>query len=589
MKIHNYILGTILVIGFSFAMLGLNTGAAQAYIGEPITNPDNEDLITQTLRDIDTLPEVPPEWVNPVDGLPITSAEIGGGMAEADMASGAIAAGTCEVWCIPTLVVIAGGVGVYSAMKVGTGLGSNIYKLFHTDYPDSGPTTFSWRCAAGGVYAQPGCVSSISGTGYVVGTGTSTLANPGYLADDGGTYYCVTTGGACTAAGGAPNTFMHSMPGNEVIVPSTQCGSSFTGTCAIKYETRDDIKQHVSITDGSASDYAAAPANGQFDDSANDPQQNTICVSCAVKQLGGDSNPGCAGITVNECAARLALDYKADPTYVPGTTSTPFTIPRPLPNETYNDYVRRLRNEGYLGDITFLDDPGYDPDTDPNDAYDPQSDAWNLQPRTITGVGVGLGIGFVIPLYWPNTIGNPAGNPLGKPAGSPEPWPALTPTISPGLTPDVTILKVPDSHTPPNPNGGPTTPNPPAAPAPPPGTSGCNTPNIPNLNFDPLTSIDFGNQFPFGVFGWITTVFGWFNVSATAPSWDFDMSGLSDFVPGFSAHYSGDLSAFDPYMAAIRTIISFALWIGVVYYAGVAMLGFRSGGDLSESADDAYE
>jgi hypothetical protein len=65
-----------------------------------------------------------------------------------------------------------------------------------------------------------------------------------------------------------------------------------------------------------------------------------------------------------------------------------------------------------------------------------------------------------------------------------------------------------------------------------------------------------------------------------------DMSGLSTFVPGFSAHYAFDLTYFDTYMATIRTLISFALWVGAIWYVGSALLGFRAGGDVSDAADE---
>jgi hypothetical protein len=46
------------------------------------------------------------------------------------------------------------------------------------------------------------------------------------------------------------------------------------------------------------------------------------------------------------------------------------------------------------------------------------------------------------------------------------------------------------------------------------------------------------------------------------------------------------LEPFNDYMALIRTMISWALWIGAVWFIGTRMLGFTAGGDLSEAADD---
>lgn len=260
----------------------------------------------------------------------------------------------------------------------------------------------------------------------------------------------------------------------------------------------------------------------------------------------------------------------------PGTTNPGFTLPRPLPNETYDLYVARLRALGFLGAIVFLDDIGYD--GLPTDAYPLGSPALDLKPGTVTGVG--LSIPVIIPLYWPNGSPN---------AGQEKQWQSsAAPTINPNTVTTLTIQRVPLAYVPPGGTGTGGSGNPPGAPTPPPGSGGCNLPNIPSVDLSPLTGMTFGSKFPFGVFGWASTVIGYFNVSAVTPEMNFDMSGLSSFVPGFSAHYDVKLDQFDGYMTTIRALISFALWVGAIWYIGVTLLGFRGGGDMSDAADDGF-
>jgi hypothetical protein len=45
----------------------------------------------------------------------------------------------------------------------------------------------------------------------------------------------------------------------------------------------------------------------------------------------------------------------------------------------------------------------------------------------------------------------------------------------------------------------------------------------------------------------------------------------------------------DDYTSIIRTLISWVLWIGAVYWLAVNLLGFRGGGDPSQAADEALD
>lgn len=130
--------------------------------------------------------------------------------------------------------------------------------------------------------------------------------------------------------------------------------------------------------------------------------------------------------------------------------------------------------------------------------------------------------------------------------------------------------------------------NPPSWPEPPgaPGGGGggpsCNCPTN-ALNLDPITSQSYGDSFPFGVFTMAAGIIGAFNVSPDAPSWTFDLSN----VHLTEGDYAVDLQAFDPYMAIIRTLISWVLWIGAIWWLGTRLLGFKAGGDPQEAVDDA--
>jgi hypothetical protein len=113
------------------------------------------------------------------------------------------------------------------------------------------------------------------------------------------------------------------------------------------------------------------------------------------------------------------------------------------------------------------------------------------------------------------------------------------------------------------------------------GADSCNC-VVPAVNFAPLTSLPCSESFPCGVFTWLATTLSIFNVGADAPI-------IAPHVPAVDLAYTVDLEPFSPYMAMIRTLVSWVLWIGAIWYVGTRLLGFTAGGDVSEAADDAYE
>lgn len=337
-----------------------------------------------------------------------------------------------------------------------------------------------------------------------------------------------------------PQTFTNQKVDQTVTMPTTSCGGALQPNCA---------------------------PTGSMTSAQLTTAQNAITADGATTQ--GWVN----------CELAPADYICPDGSTLPGYNPAPnFTLPEPNPNETYNAYISRLRNLGFVGNVTVLDDPGYD--GIPGDAYDPTSAGAQLLPQVVTGVGIGVGLGSIVPLYYPNSGSTVPDFDVSKLPGTERVW-DVAPLVNPSTTTDIVVMKVPDAYTPTPASSSP----PPGAPPP---AGSCSLPNIPSVNFSPLTGIDFGNKFPFGVFGWLTTVVGYFNVSPVTPAVDIDMSGLSTFVPGFAAHYAFDLSYFDSYMGTIRTLMSFALWIGAIWYVGTALLGFRAGGDLTEAADDGF-
>jgi len=74
------------------ALLGLaaSQSAAAATVSPPITNPLNDDAISSILQEIDQLPTVPDEWINPATGDPYTAADIGEGLSAAEEAAGTL-------------------------------------------------------------------------------------------------------------------------------------------------------------------------------------------------------------------------------------------------------------------------------------------------------------------------------------------------------------------------------------------------------------------------------------------------------------------------------------------------------------------
>jgi hypothetical protein len=137
---------------------------------------------------------------------------------------------------------------------------------------------------------------------------------------------------------------------------------------------------------------------------------------------------------------------------VGGTVQTwnPFVLPRPDLSENYNDYLDRLRADGWVGSAI------------------------------IDGVESGTGLGS----YGPNSITRIHLAALGVDQ-DPASWPLVPPVMS-SNTLDVHIRINPGT----------------APPLPSSGACSC-----PPLSLTPLTTIDYGSRFPFGLPSWFAAAY----------------------------------------------------------------------------------
>lgn len=231
----------------------------------------------------------------------------------------------------------------------------------------------------------------------------------------------------------------------------------------------------------------------------------------------------------------------------------PLLLPAPELNETYDHYLARLRAIGWVGTATVA----------VLDTADPA-----VGPDAVSTVQVPRPAGSATPV---RTL-------------SPATWPTPLPRVKPDDP--ITFKKNPTTSEPvPEPPGG--------TPAAPPG--GCGGYLTASFNLTPLTQLDVGTRFPFGVFGYLYGIVEMFNVDPVTPSFDFQFDHIGGNpgtpetpVPG-GGHYEHDLSVFDPYMATIRLLLAFMVWVGGLWWLATHLLGFKAAGDLGDGFDEAYE
>jgi hypothetical protein len=231
-----------------------------------------------------------------------------------------------------------------------------------------------------------------------------------------------------------------------------------------------------------------------------------------------------------------------------GDGSTVVTLPQPRLNETAEQYRARLRALGFLGTIvlSYLDLASALPQ------FGPQA-VTQVQVQTQTGTQT-----------YPLTA----------------PWPDPPPTLTvPGETTQITVTANPADA----PEPAPGTPPPPgAAPKPGGGGIGPGDCSCPPPDFSAITGLAYGDKFPFGVVSLVTGTLGTtLYAQPDAPTFSFDFDWL-----GIEPDYVVDLDVLDPYVSAVRTILSWCIWIGGLWWFGSRSFGFKDSGDVGAAVDE---
>src|SRR5262249_11540291 len=217
---------------------------------------------------------------------------------------------------------------------------------------------------------------------------------------------------------------------------------------------------------------------------------------------------------------------------------------RPGPNETYADYTARLASLGFLGTITRVDLTDIDAD----------------------------------PLTGPDAVARLRVKPGTATTATTYPRLTTIPAVRAGA--DLTLYVNPASA--------------PAVPAEPGEPGGGSDPGSGDtaIDFSPITGLDFGCKFPFGLFCYAKDVTDWFRVTPVAPEFDFTFDHIAApggdvAIPG-GGDYDvalGGVPGLNDYMAIWRALLSIALWVGAVWMLASRLLGLQLG-DPGEAVDD---
>jgi hypothetical protein len=319
--------------------------------------------------------------------------------------------------------------------------------------------------------------------------------------------------------------------------PAGGCGAAGGTPCSVKVRNELAMRQGVRIEPATAAEYGAA-TNPVSSGTNTVGTPSSAQLLTALDELGArDSTDRSA----TDPVAEATIDYlntRLDPSYEVGT----ITLPQPQPNETYTAYTTRLQDLGWLGTATTtVLSPALD-------GYGPDAVARVISTEAGT-------TRVLDPLRWPTTA------------------PKL------GINTNVTLRYNPSTapQAPTQTGGGTSVLLPPTT-----------VPGVPAVNFAPITSLNPGCKFPFGLICWAESVTGWFSVTADAPVFSFDLSGFSTPIGTVSlGTYAVDLNVMDAYMGMMRDLITVALWVGGVFWLARNLLGFGAGGDPAEAADEA--
>jgi hypothetical protein len=278
------------------------------------------------------------------------------------------------------------------------------------------------------------------------------------------------------------------------------------------------------------------------------------------------ADPGSGSAAATAIRAALlsgsdAADLEVAKALLPGVAVEPtlgtITLPAPDANETVHAYRDRLRALGWLGALTVA-----------SPVSDASSPLWGpLAPRLVrVRPGTGTEEALTMPGWAPVGYAGPAATD----------WPDNPPTVGLNdpveITPNISTADPVDTDTATPPVGldaG--------------GSLGsCVHSDYGSIDVSPITAFDYGSKFPFGVFGWVSDQWDAINVSAVAPAWSIPVYGAD----GWTADYDIDLAPFSPYMAIMRTVLAWVMWVGSLWFIATSFLGIRGSGNPADAIDD---
>lgn len=420
---------------------------------------------------------------------------------------------------------------------------------------------------------QAGCASGGVVDAAVVADGTTITAlggcvwvpNVKYSSDSGATYPTTFTDGSVRYTGAGCSTPDGGSQDAILAALSSAASSSSLGfnwsTCFLY----SSYYRKVLYARPSALQEAFTPTEQRDFVSASDTSRTTITgtsgATGSIVEAGSAEADDALDAIETSPALATYLGKLIDPTWE-GETEPPgaavelgtLTLPQPEEGETALEYRARLRALGFLGTIT-LTEAAELPELDYPAVWGP------LEPVRIK-IGSPTTTTIELDVPWPYQPGDPDTE-LGRPTiDQDEP---------------IEIEYVPDTTTPRDPDEGETFP--PGMGVPGGGGGTCDPWLSAELDLSPLLDLELGDSFPFGVPAWLVDQADQLVASPEAPSWAIN-------VPSVGADYEIDLEPFDDYMSTMRTVLSWLLWVGTVWYVGASVLGFRGTGNPAEAMDD---
>lgn len=448
---------------------------------------------------------------------------------------------------VPVTVAFTGAPLYYAAYKMEIPGQGFLYKLWTGNDYSGGHITMgaiTWRCASAVNSAQCGA-SSFSTTGWATSISDSSPKGIWYF-----------KGGSCTNSGGSgpasvyvgtPTAGLQTECKNAMLAEQTLGGTLYVndatatsgtcaagtavGSCQILQRTSAEMANVFNQTNSNESEYAAS-VNKYDLGTYNHPTYNAGDVTNQGDVIRNSDDDVIKSV-VNHIDNSVVTGGGAQPVPIgPGgatsTTFSPFVIPRPITNETYDIYIERLRELGWVGSVTLADDVT---------SYTGGSEAANLPNGAVTGATVDA---TTVTKYT-------------SPEGAPTNWPVNAPQITESDE-AITIIKRPGVIAATTPLGD------------------CG-PTAPEIDFSPFLDVSYTSKFPFGIFAWMGDALAPLTADAVTPVFDVPIS-----LPGVgegSIHV--DLSPADPYMAVIRLLMTIGISIAALWLLASSLLGFKGG------------